>query len=156
MLESISTFIVFTSPHFGDHFCNIFFGNAFSFCDAPHLRLKHLHRKYGRIDNTNVSVLHDERNAVAAIYAENGADILRDRHLSLCHNFGIVNKSGLCHRSILLERMESRNFPTHFYYTRFGIKVMKKIIKRIAAVAILILAALVISYLIYTGGQLHA
>ncbi len=31
-----------------------------------------------------------------------------------------------------------------------------KIIKRIAAVGILILAALIISYLIYTGGRLHA
>ena len=31
-----------------------------------------------------------------------------------------------------------------------------KIFKRIAAVVILILAALIISYLIYTGGQLHA
>lgn len=31
-----------------------------------------------------------------------------------------------------------------------------KTFKRIVAVAVLILAALVISYLIYTGGQLHA
>ncbi len=31
-----------------------------------------------------------------------------------------------------------------------------KILKRVLAVAILVLAALIISYLIYTGGQLHA
>lgn len=33
---------------------------------------------------------------------------------------------------------------------------MKKTIKRVAAVVILILAALVISYLVYTGVHLHA
>ena len=31
-----------------------------------------------------------------------------------------------------------------------------KIVKRVLAVAVLILAALLISYLVYTGGQLHA
>ena len=31
-----------------------------------------------------------------------------------------------------------------------------KILKRVLAVAILVLAALIISYLIYTGGQVHA
>ena len=31
-----------------------------------------------------------------------------------------------------------------------------KILKRVLAVVVLILAALIISYLIYTGGQLHA
>ena len=31
-----------------------------------------------------------------------------------------------------------------------------KIFKRVLAVAVLVLAALIISYLVYTGGQLHA
>ena len=31
-----------------------------------------------------------------------------------------------------------------------------KILKRVLAVVVLILAALIISYLVYTGGQLHA
>ena len=31
-----------------------------------------------------------------------------------------------------------------------------KILKRVLAVVVLVLAALIISYLIYTGGQLHA
>ena len=31
-----------------------------------------------------------------------------------------------------------------------------KILKRVLAVVVLVLAALIISYLVYTGGQLHA
>ena len=35
-------------------------------------------------------------------------------------------------------------------------EAIMKIFKRVLAVTILVLAALIISYLIYTGGQLHA
>lgn len=48
-----------------------------------------------------------------------------------------------------------REFPalTFIFYQEV---IMKKTLKRIAAVLLVILAALIISYMVYTGGQLHA
>lgn len=120
-LESISTFIVFASPHLGDHLCHFFFGRGI--CHTLHLRLEHLHCKDGGIDDANAAVLHDERNAVAAIHAENGIPDFR--------------KMSTLYQNIFSE-------------------ANMKILKRVLAVAVLVPAALIISYLIYTGGQLNA
>ena len=50
---------------------------------------------------------------------------------------------------------ESGEFSASAYFINSEV-IMKKTIKRIAAVVILILVALVISYLAYTGVHLHA
>lgn len=50
---------------------------------------------------------------------------------------------------------ESGEFSASAYFINSEV-IMKKTIRRIAAVVILILAALVISYLVYTGVHLHA